>query len=103
MHSSTSNSDPGLREPLAEKTRTRRAIFAVIGTGLLVLLSAEALSRFAFPRISQIEARITSDEREAKSIGAPVPGAPPTIFMVGNSLLLEGLDYPKIRTEMSGE
>ncbi|MHB8216814.1 MAG: hypothetical protein ACYDDS_12115 [Candidatus Sulfotelmatobacter sp.] len=103
MHSSTSNSDPALRDPLAEKTRTRWAIFAVIGTGLLVLLSAEALSRFAFPRISQIEARITSDEREAMSIGAPVPGAPPTVFLVGNSLLLEGLDYPKIRTEMSGE
>lgn len=103
MHSFTSNSDPALRQPLAEKTRARRAIFAVIGTGLLVLLGAEALSRSAFPRISQIEARITSDEREARSIGAPVPGAPPTIFLVGNSLLLNGLDYPKIRREMSGE
>jgi hypothetical protein len=67
----------------------------------LALLGAEALSRFAFPRISQIEARITSDEREAMSIGMPVLDAPPTVLLVGNSLLLNGLDYPKIRKEMS--
>ena len=103
MHSFTSSSDPALRVPPVERTRVRGAIIAVIGTGLLVLLGAEALSRFAFPRISQIEARISSDEREARSIGEVVPGAPPTMLLVGNSLLLEGLDYPKARTEMSSE
>jgi hypothetical protein len=101
MHSSTSSSDSALRGPLAARSRLRRAIISVIGTGLLALLGAEALSRFAFPRISQIEARITSDEREAMSIGTPILGDPPTVLLVGNSLLLNGLDYPKVRREMS--
>jgi hypothetical protein len=69
----------------------------------LVLLGAEILSRYAFPRISQIEARITSDERQAMSIGAPAPGVPPTVLLVGNSLLLDGLDYPKIRKQMASD
>jgi hypothetical protein len=65
------------------------------------MLGAELLSRYAFPRISEIEGRISSDEHEAMSIRAPAPGSRPTVLLVGNSLLLRGLDYPKIRTEMA--
>jgi hypothetical protein len=101
MRSSISNSDPALRQPLAKSSQFRCATIAVMSMGLLALLSAEALSRYAFPRVSQIEGRIASDEREAMSVGAPALGAPPTILLAGNSLLLNGLDYPRIRKEMS--
>jgi hypothetical protein len=37
------------------------------------------------------------------SIGAPAPGVPPTVLLVGNSLLLDGLDYPKIRKQMASD
>ena len=68
-----------------------------------VFLSAELMSRTIFPRISRIESRIRSDQREAKAIGSPVPGSAPTVLIAGNSLLLRGLDYPKLREEMAGQ
>src|SRR5271165_726383 len=103
MHSSISSSEPADRPTLPAKTNSqvRRATIALIASVVVVILSAEVLSRYAFPRISQIEGRIESDEREAMSIGAPVPHSPPTVLLVGNSLLMRGLDYPRIQTEMA--
>jgi hypothetical protein len=103
MHSSISSSEPADRSEPTAKTdpRLRHATIALIVSVAVVMLGAEILSRYAFPRISQIEGRINSDEREAMSIQAPAPGAPPTVLLVGNSLLLRGLDYPKIRRDMA--
>jgi hypothetical protein len=105
MHSSISNSEPAVGSALTAPTNRhlRLATVALIASFAAVLLGAELLSRYAFPRISQIEGRIRSDQRQAMSIGAPAPGSPPTVLVVGNSLLLRGLDYPKIRTEMAPE
>jgi hypothetical protein len=103
MHSSISSSKPADGPPPAGSTdpRFRRATVALIASVLVILLGAEILSRYAFPRISQIESRIRSDEHQAMSIRAPVPGSTPIVLLAGNSLLLRGLDYPKIRTEMA--
>jgi hypothetical protein len=103
MRSSISSSDPPDRFALNATTtpRTRFATFAVIGLVVAVFLGAEILCRYAFPRISQIEGRIRNDEYQAMSIRSPVPGSTPTVLLVGNSLLLRGLDYPRIRTEMA--
>jgi hypothetical protein len=105
MHSSISSSEPPDRSALTvnENPRLRQAIFAVIASLVLVVLGAEILSRYAFPRISQIEGRIISDEHQVMSIGAPAPGSPPTVLLVGNSLLLRGLDYPAVRTGMASD
>src|SRR5436853_6671887 len=75
----------------------RRATIIAIASMVMVLLCAEALSRYAFPRISQIEGRITSDERELMSMHPARSDSVPTILLAGNSLLLRGLEYPKIR------
>jgi hypothetical protein len=99
MHSSISSSE--LRPVLCACPNLRLATIAVIVSFVAVFLGAEVLSRYAFPRISQIEGRIRSDERQASSIGTPASGSPPTVLLVGNSLLLRGLDYPKIRSEMA--
>lgn len=101
MHSSISSFDTAREGSRTTANTVRRAIVAVIAMGILILLGAEVLCRYAFPRISQIERRISSDEQEAWSIAAPNPGTRPTILLVGNSLLLDGLDYPRIRTEMA--
>ena len=104
MHSSISSSEPPRRlAPTVADPRLRRAITAVLVSAVVVLLGAELLSRYAFPRISQIEGRINNDEREALAIRTPALGSPPVALLVGNSLLLRGLDYPKIRTEMAPE
>ena len=81
----------------------RRAVMAAISLVLLVVVGAEFVSRYVFPRFSQIEARIESDERETMSIRAPRVGPEPVVLLAGNSLLLRGLDYPRIRREMAPE
>jgi hypothetical protein len=103
MPSSISSSEPeDRRAPTGEtKARLRSATIALIASVVLVMLGAEVLSRYAFPRISQIEGRINGDERQAMSIRAPAPGSPPIVLLLGNSLLLRALDYPKIQTEMA--
>jgi len=105
MHSSISSSESKDRPAThaSGNPHLRLATIAVIGLFVLVLLGAEILSRYAFPRISQIEGRIRRDEYQAMSIRAPAPGSPPTVLLAGNSLLLRGLDYPKIRTAMATE
>ena len=103
MRSFISSSELAACSTLAAKTNShlRLATVAVIASMVAVFLGAEMLARYAFPRISQIEGRIRSDERQAMSIRASTPGSPPTVLVVGNSLLLRGLDYPKIQTEMA--
>ena len=70
MPLSTSSSERP--DPLASahtaRPGLRRATIIAIASAALILLGAEALSRYAFPRISQIESRIVSDEREIRSI-----------------------------------
>jgi hypothetical protein len=103
MHSSISSSEPAVASErnAPANPQLRLATVAIVALVALVFLGAEILSRYAFPRISQIERRIRSDEHQAMSIRAPAPDSPPTVLVVGNSLLLRGLDYPKIRTEMA--
>lgn len=101
MPLSISSSDPGRSAQTANTNlRVRFAAVVVIVSVAAVFLGAEIFCRYAFPRISQIEGRIRSDEHQARSISAPSSGQP-TVLMVGNSLLLRGLEYPKIRAEMA--
>lgn len=100
LSTSSSEQPPQLVPVPTSRPSVRRATILAISCIVLVLLCAEALSRYAFPRISQIESRITSDEREVMSIPAARSDSVPTILLAGNSLLLRGLEYPKIRQDM---
>ena len=102
MPLSISNSELPSGSRLAAKAdpRLRQATIVLIACVVAIFLVAELMSRYAFPRISQIEGRIASDEQQVKSIRAPAPGSPPVVLLVGNSLLLRGLEYPRIRNEM---
>jgi hypothetical protein len=103
MRSSISNSEPAhpAQPTGARGPHLQRATIVLVASVAVVLLGAELLSRYAFPRISQIESRIRHDEHQTMSIRDLAPGSPPSVLLVGNSLLLRGLDYPKIRTEMA--
>ncbi len=108
MRSFTSSSEPSTSEPKVDSGRTthteryaRLATVAVIAAFVTVSCVAELVSRYIFPRVSQIEARIRSDERQAMSIHSRQAGSVPTVLLVGNSLLLRGLDYPVLRKEIA--
>jgi hypothetical protein len=70
-----------------------------LATIALMLIGLETVTRFGFHRISRIESRIHADKEAA--IAVRNGGAKPTILLLGNSLLLEGLDYDAIRREMA--
>src|SRR5580700_2137114 len=103
MPLSISSSDPPDRAEgkVRRESPLARGSVAMITCLVLIIAGTEILARFAFPRISQIEGRINRDEHQAMSIGVPVAGSLPTVLLVGNSLLLRGLEYPRIQTDMA--
>jgi hypothetical protein len=103
MHLFISNSESPRPPKTIGRTGSifRRSSLALIASVMCVMLASEFLSRYAFPRISQIEGRIHDDERQVLAIRTVVPGSPPTVLLVGNSLLVRGLDYPRIRAVMA--
>ena len=99
MHSSISSSEPAA--PLA--LRQRPAPYAK-GAGVTLLLLAlilaalETGTRVVFRRVSRLENRIMVDHRNALSLR---PGTKPHILLLGNSLLLEGLDYDALHKSLA--
>jgi hypothetical protein len=103
MHSFISNSERAQTpEVLARRRRlVRRASLSLIASIVCLMLGAETFSRDVFPRISQIERRIHEDEGQVRAIPAHSSDPQPTVLLAGNSLLLRGLDYPLIRTDLA--
>ena len=62
--------------------------------------AVEGLTRFGFSHISRIEARISQDHKAALAIRK---SDRPTVLLVGNSLMLEGVDYPLLRDALAGQ
>jgi hypothetical protein len=68
----------------------------------------ETGARVAFDRVSHIGGRIAGEYALARSLspGRPVPGGrrdSPTILIVGNSLLLQGVDFPDLQKRVSSD
>lgn len=85
-----------------EKTRHRSYLRPIAGTlALVVLLLAglEGGTRLVFRRLSHIESRTHSDYVAALATRAG-GAAHPTDLLLGNSLLLEGIDYAGLRRAM---
>jgi len=102
MPSSTSNSDwiaLANTDGAATKQSVQRAILALILIVAGILLGAELNARFLFLHISHIQQRIVEDQRQVLAYRTPSRDAQPLILLVGNSLLLRGLDYPAIKAK----
>ena len=65
---------------------------------MLLCLSLEVVTRAGFRHISRIESRIASQYNTASALRR-TPGKQ-TILFLGNSLPLEGIDIPQLRTAM---
>lgn len=92
MPSSTSNSD------LRAATRA----IAVLLTGLLVYSAMlEIVTRRGFSRVSRTQRRINEDVDAAKSLAPRGLNQQPTILIVGNSLLLDGVDRALLKKELA--
>ena len=81
----------------------RRAIAIALFLCVAFLIGLEAATRLGFQRVSRIEGRIASEYVAAKGIGATLSGQPPSILLLGNSLLLEALEYDTIQKTVAPE
>jgi len=103
VHSFISNSEP---IPVEEATPVRTAnnylAWAIRALVCLALFCAaiEGLTRFGFSHISRIEARISQDHQAALAIRK---SDRPTVLLVGNSLMLEGIDDQRLRESLGGK
>ena len=92
MHSSTFNS-----EELPVRNRAYQPwVIALVAGIVLFLAGIEAAARFVFPRTSRIAARVRREQAKAGAIGKD-GGSEHTVLLVGNSLMLEGLNVESLR------
>ncbi len=81
MHSSTSSS-----------SSYRRAVAIALLAAVVFLVGLELVTRMGFSRISRVESRVRHEHEEASALRPGGPGHPPTVLIVGNSLLLAAID-----------
>jgi hypothetical protein len=75
-------------------------IFAALASIAAVLGGMEAATRLEFDKISKLQRRVYS-ERATITSELTKPSSEPTVLMVGNSLLLEGVDFDEFRNSLS--
>jgi hypothetical protein len=114
MPSSISNSDLNSNSPAVSTVAGSRDTSAQPGmssrTGIILLLAGLIVIcvglEFSSPRIlahlSRIQRRINGEMAAAKQLG-PTNGGHPTILIVGNSLLNEGVQIDQLRADVAND
>jgi hypothetical protein len=104
VHSSISSSE--VRTAAADATAPASAARVYLAWSIWALVSlaifcaaVEGVTRFGFSHISRIEARVS---REHKAAVAIRKRDKPVVLLVGNSLMLEGIDYPRLSDALAG-
>jgi hypothetical protein len=87
----------------SKPTNPRRAtvLLIVIAAGLCGM--AEVAARVGLSRFSQIHRRILDDQRQTNAVRPGAAGQPKTMLFAGNSLLLEGVNFPQLESAVLGD
>lgn len=73
-------------------------------TVLLIVIAAslcgiaEVAARVSLSQFSQIHRRILDDQRKTNAVRPGAAGQPKTMLFIGNSLLLEGVNFPQLES-----
>ncbi len=92
MPSSTSSS---------EARAATRAIAILLAAIFVYCAGLELVTRRGFSRVSRIQRRIYEDLSAARSIAPPVLNDPPSLLVVGNSLLLDGVNRASLKKDLA--
>ncbi len=92
MPSSTSNS---------ELRPASRAIAVLLAGLFLYCATLEVVTRLGVSRVSRIQRRIYQDLAAARSLAPQASNAQPTMLVVGNSLLLDGVDRASLKKDLA--
>jgi len=107
MHLSTSNSrKPDVRAPAAEQDRTvnaRTGIVVLLAGLVFIFVGLEVTAPVMLAHLSQTERRITGEMREVRSLHPVTADGRPTVLLVGNSLLLEGVQMDNLRSSLASQ
>jgi len=95
MLSSISSSD---RSP--GHARIDRLTIALLCTAFALLALIEAISVLSFDRTSKVQRRELSERQTLLSVRDPEASDDPHIAVLGNSLMLEGVDVSQLRAKM---
>jgi hypothetical protein len=93
MHSSISNSE----SVKAPRARLPWQTWALLFCALALCASAEVVARFGL-RVSAIHRRIVQEAHDANYIRRSTTPSQKTVLLLGNSLLLEGVDIQQLRS-----
>jgi hypothetical protein len=84
----------------SELVTPERAVWLLAAALLAYLLLAEAAMRFILPHHSEIQQRVTRDQDAARRLRPTMPGGARSVLLVGNSLLLQGIDPAQLTKAM---
>ena len=87
----------------SSKTPTKAHIVLVLAVCALFCLTTESVTEFFFGRVSRIEARREGEYRSAMAVRSDRPAGRISVLVIGNSLLLHGVDFPQLQQEMGPE
>src|ERR1700745_58427 len=85
----------------SEKLNATKAIALLLTVVSLYCGALEVITRLKFTRISRVQRRIENDKGAALSLEASTGNGSTTVLLVGNSLLVQGIDPDKLRQEMA--
>jgi hypothetical protein len=81
--------------------RLQRAICLLLAGCLLIAGAAEAAARFGFHRASKIQRRFVTEYARARALGGDARRN--AVLVIGNSLLLEGVQFDRLQQTLSPE
>jgi hypothetical protein len=82
---------------------TRSGIIALLAGLGVILLGLELASPAILTRFSRIERREQSEGRAARELHPFTPDGHPTVLLVGNSLLIEGVQMDSLQDHLAGQ
>jgi hypothetical protein len=102
MPSSISNSESVAETPRtpAAAMSSRTGVVLLLSGVFLILIGLEVFSPRILTRFSRIQRRINGEMAQARRLGPFVDGHP-TVLLVGNSLLVEGVQMDALRAELT--
>ncbi|HEX4425960.1 MAG TPA: hypothetical protein VH079_11200 [Terriglobales bacterium] len=98
MHSSISNSDTAARH-----ARPDRFTVLLLGTVLVLLGLIEAVSVLRFDRTSRVQQREVAQRKILLEVKDPAIGEDPHLAVLGNSLMLNGVDLPLLAEKLGSK
>lgn len=89
---------------LSAKAMSAKAGFVYLLAGLVIIfVGLEFSSPLILARLSNTERRITSEMRDAEVLQSTAQDGRPTVLLVGNSLLLEGVQLEALRSDLASQ